>query len=71
VELGLCRPTGAQNFKLDPRVFENTLIPVLMYYFGNEENEEHSQAKTVGIQQKLYYIFSGKSCNFFLLYNVK
>jgi hypothetical protein len=64
VELGLCRPTGAQNFKLDPRVFENTLIPVLMYYFGNEENKELSQVKGWN-RAELVHHFSGETCIFF------
>jgi hypothetical protein len=38
MELDLCHPSGAQNFELAPRVFENIRTAALMYYVVTEEN---------------------------------
>lgn len=58
MELDLCHPSGAQNFELAPRVFENTRTAVLTHYLEIEENNRSVRPK-VGIEQNLYFISEG------------
>jgi len=63
----ICHPSGAQNFELAPRVFENIRTAALMYYVETDENNRSVRPK-VRIKQNLYFISQGI---FFLLHKIQ